>query len=207
MSEFDTRKSRDVLQILHSTSYILIELLCRASVVLLTYDPSTGIKFTAGLPLSMVRGCSDGPRISSTSDSSSISSALFQRAGQSIELVAPLSEQFSRSSIGFVQNSRNFLIDEPGRVFAELALFVNLLAQEGMLLARAIGHRSDLLAHAPVGDHAAGQARDLLQVASAPALYSSKISFSAARPPSTITSRRAARSRRYSGGLLPAAVA
>ena len=113
--------------------------------------------------------------------------ALFQCAGQGIELVALLSEKFSRSSIGFVQNSRNFLVDEPGRVFAELALFVNLAPRNGCSspVWQATGPTFSLMPQWATIRRA--NRVTWFKSLEAPELYSSKISFSAARPPKAIT--------------------
>ena len=84
----------------------------------------------------------------------------------------------------------DFFVDELRRVLAELALLVDFRAQERMLLAGAIGDRAEPLAHAPVRRPSGGpDCVACFRSFSAPALYSSKTSFSAARPPSMNTSR------------------
>src|SRR5262249_16210061 len=61
--------------------------------------------------------------------------ALLKRCSQGVELAAVLSQQFLRLGVGFMQNSRYFLIDDAGTVLAEFALFVDFAPQKGMILA------------------------------------------------------------------------
>ena len=54
-------------------------------------------------------------------------------------------------------NLLNFLIDQPGRVFAEIFVLGQLTAQKRVGLTLLKGHRSQIFTHAPLTDHAPGQ--------------------------------------------------
>ena len=63
-----------------------------------------------------------------------------------------------------VEDLGDLLIDEAGGVVGVLAATGHQVLAEEHLLAAVPGHRSDLLAHAPLADHAPGEAGDDLEV-------------------------------------------
>ena len=74
-------------------------------------------------------------------------------------------EQAVGAVVGGVEDSRDLFVDHLRRMFAELTVFLHdLTAQEWVFFAGPVGDRTDPLAHAPVGDHAAGEPSRFLQV-------------------------------------------
>ena len=101
----------------------------------------------------------------SSSTSASSSTSFFSNAWATASSLSRCSASSSwASSSGVVQDPRNFLVDHLSRVLAELALLVDFLAQERMLLAGAEGDRPQPFAHAPMSDHPPGQLGHLGQI-------------------------------------------
>ena len=63
-----------------------------------------------------------------------------------------------------VQDMRNLGIDLLHRVFAELTLFVHFATEKRVFIGKFITDRAELIAHAPMRDHPAGNSRRSFQV-------------------------------------------
>ena len=87
-----------------------------------------------------------------------------QLLGQGDELVAVGREDLGRPLVGLVDDRPDLLVDGPGDLVAVVALLADLAAQEDQLVALAERQRAELVAHAELGDHPAGQVGRLLDV-------------------------------------------
>ena len=75
-----------------------------------------------------------------------------------------LLEQSIGAVVRFAKQLLDFLVDELGGAFAEVARLLNFLAQKHVLLADPEGHWAETIAHAPVRHHVAGETRGLLEI-------------------------------------------
>ena len=82
-----------------------------------------------------------------------------------MQLIAMRVENVESGLVGFAQQLLHFLIDEVGGLIAEVSGFLNLFAEEDVFFADAKRHGANGVAHAPMGDHVAGQFGRLFQVA------------------------------------------
>ncbi|GBD37274.1 hypothetical protein HRbin36_02404 [bacterium HR36] len=89
---------------------------------------------------------------------------LEQRFGNAVEFFAVVTQEFVGTFVRFPQQTAYFLVNQLSGAFAEVAWFLNFLAEKHMLLANAISDWAKALAHSPMGYHEPGDACRLFQV-------------------------------------------
>ncbi len=87
-----------------------------------------------------------------------------QLVGQGHQPVTMGDEHLHGAVVAAVDDGAHLLVDLAGHVVRVVALLADLAAQEDQLVALAEGERPELVAHAELGDHAAGQVGRLLDV-------------------------------------------
>ncbi len=81
-----------------------------------------------------------------------------------VEGLLVLPEGLQGLVVGLLQEALDLFVDEDGHGLAVVDRARHLAAEEQVLLALGVGDRAHLLAHAPLGDHHAGQLGGLLDV-------------------------------------------
>src|SRR5438105_8904995 len=84
--------------------------------------------------------------------------------GELDELVAPLGEDLLGTLVAGIDEAVHFLVDLAGDLFAVIPLLAQVAAEEDELFLVAEGERTELLGHAPLGDHAARELGGLADV-------------------------------------------
>src|SRR6266576_2595509 len=80
------------------------------------------------------------------------------------ELVAPLGEDLLGTLVAGIDEAVHLLVDLAGHLFAVIPLLAQVAAEEDELFLVAEGERTELLGHAPLGDHAARELGRLTDV-------------------------------------------
>ena len=90
--------------------------------------------------------------------------ARLELGGELVELLPILFQQLRGPHGRLTQHAGDFIIDDLRRVLAELALLIDVAAEERVFVGTLTGHRPQLFAHAPVGHHLPGDPRGLREV-------------------------------------------
>src|SRR5688572_479869 len=90
---------------------------------------------------------------------------LHQRLGDGLEVVPALADDPARRILALGDDAADLLVDQPRRVLRHVLALRDGVAEEDLLLVLVVAQRPELLAHAPLGDHAAGKVGRLHDVA------------------------------------------
>src|SRR5256886_1035054 len=89
---------------------------------------------------------------------------LLEVLGQVHELLAALGQNLSGTLVAGIDQPVDFLVDLAGDLLAVVSLLAEVAAQEDELLLVPERERAQLVGHAPLGHHAAGELRGLTHV-------------------------------------------